>query len=219
MVSGASVYSVNVLYRWLRKGIDLAVSIALLFLLSPLLILTAIAIKIETSGKVLFSQTRSPSRQSKHLRVFKFRSMMSNAERLPDPVADSPRLEDAILLKHPTDPRVTRVGRLIRKFSLDELPQLLNVVAGEMTLVGPRPLAISDFSKIPTEGPLASLFERRALVKPGVTGLWQVSGRSGLNFRQMVILDLYYAENQSLLFDLEIFVKTIPVVLSGRGAY
>jgi lipopolysaccharide/colanic/teichoic acid biosynthesis glycosyltransferase len=117
------------------------------------------------------------------------------------------------------DPRITKVGRFIRRFSIDELPQLFNVFWGNMSLVGPRPLPIADFTRLKEEDSLGGYFRQRATAKPGMTGLWQVSGRSELGFREMVLLDLYYIENQSILFDIEILAQTIPVVLFGKGAY
>jgi lipopolysaccharide/colanic/teichoic acid biosynthesis glycosyltransferase len=117
------------------------------------------------------------------------------------------------------DPRITRIGRLIRKYSLDELPQLFNVIKGDMSLVGPRPLSIADLSNISTKNKLDGYYKLRANAKPGITGLWQISGRREISFKEMVLLDLYYIENQSLLFDLEILFATIPVVLFGKGAY
>jgi lipopolysaccharide/colanic/teichoic acid biosynthesis glycosyltransferase len=118
-----------------------------------------------------------------------------------------------------TDPRITKVGRILRKYSLDELPQLFNVLLGDMSLVGPRPLSIADLSNISTENKLNGYYKLRANAKPGITGLWQISGRREINFREMVLLDFYYIENQSLLFDLEILFATMPVVLFGKGAY
>jgi lipopolysaccharide/colanic/teichoic acid biosynthesis glycosyltransferase len=111
------------------------------------------------------------------------------------------------------------VGKYIRRYSIDELPQLFNVLKGEMSLVGPRPLPIGDFKRIQQKDDVGSYFRGRAKVKPGMTGLWQVSGRSHLGFREMVMLDLYYIENQSLLFDIEIIAQTVPVVIFGKGAY
>jgi lipopolysaccharide/colanic/teichoic acid biosynthesis glycosyltransferase len=126
---------------------------------------------------------------------------------------------DGALFKMKNDPRVTRVGKIIRKLSIDELPQLLNVIKGDMSLVGPRPLPPSDFDKANEPEEFWNAIKERGSVKPGMTGLWQVSGRSNIKFREMILLDLYYVENHSLLFDLEILFETIPVVLFGKGAY
>jgi lipopolysaccharide/colanic/teichoic acid biosynthesis glycosyltransferase len=114
---------------------------------------------------------------------------------------------------------MTRIGRFIRKFSIDELPQLFNVLKGDMSLVGPRPLPIEDFHKVSVGDDVWDAISDRAKVKPGITGLWQISGRSDLSFNEMVLLDLYYVEHQSLLFDIEILFETLPAVLFSRGAY
>jgi lipopolysaccharide/colanic/teichoic acid biosynthesis glycosyltransferase len=114
---------------------------------------------------------------------------------------------------------MTSVGRFIRRFSIDELPQLINVIKGDMSLVGPRPLPINDFNRADERSEFWEYVKARDKVKPGITGLWQISGRSIVGFKEMVWLDLYYVENQSLLFDLEILFETIPVVLFGKGAY
>jgi len=123
------------------------------------------------------------------------------------------------LFKIRDDPRRTAVGKFLRRHSLDELPQLINVLKGEMSIVGPRPLPIEDYAHLSKEENLGGYYVHRAEGKPGITGLWQISGRSDLGFKEMVLLDLYYLENQSFLFDLEIIFATIPVVLFGRGAY
>jgi len=123
------------------------------------------------------------------------------------------------LFKLRNDPRLTRVGKFIRRFSIDELPQLFNVLKGEMSLVGPRPLPVGDFALLRDGEHMGGYYRQRAKTKPGITGLWQISGRSDLGFRDMVLLDLYYIEKQSLLFDIEILAQTFPVVLFGTGAY
>jgi exopolysaccharide biosynthesis polyprenyl glycosylphosphotransferase len=206
-------------YRALKRGFDVLLSIVFVAVAAPVLLIIVLAIRLESAGGVLFRQVRYMSKRSDPLWVFKFRSMTHNGAEQPASNGNGLQLADEMLFKSPDDPRITRVGRLMRKYSIDELPQLFNVIAGDMSLVGPRPLPIADFSRLPSGGTIASLAERRALVKPGLTGLWQISGRSGLRFRQMVILDLYYAEHQSFLFDLEILFETIPAVITGRGAY
>jgi len=144
--------------------------------------------------------------------------MVKDAEAQQDDLNRLNQTEEGLfLLKR--DPRVTRVGRWIRKFSIDELPQLLNVLRGEMSLVGPRPLAWSDLLSISPENDYAGYYYLRDKTLPGMTGLWQICGRREVPFREMVLLDLYYIENQSVMFDLEILFATIPVVLFGRGAY
>jgi lipopolysaccharide/colanic/teichoic acid biosynthesis glycosyltransferase len=123
------------------------------------------------------------------------------------------------LFRMEKDPRVTKIGKIIRKYSIDELLQLFNVLKGDMSIVGPRPLSLADLDNITSANSMRGYYALRANAKPGITGLWQISGRREVHFREMVLLDLYYIENQSLLFDLEIILETIPVVLFGKGAY
>lgn len=208
---------VNVLRAKFKRFLDILLGGMLLVIAAPVALLIAVAIKLESEGSVLFQQMRSLSPGSKPLRVLKFRSMKDNGNGMVSPV-DSEGGSNQ-LLKKPDDPRITRVGRILRRYSLDEIPQLLNVLAGDMSLVGPRPLPTEHFAVMPLNAATRFLVEQRAAARPGMTGLWQISGRSGLTFQQMVILDLYYAEHQSLLFDLEILLETIPTVISGRGAY
>ncbi|GAA6200275.1 WecB/TagA/CpsF family glycosyltransferase [Aquicoccus sp. SU-CL01552] len=194
-----------------RRFLDLTVSGAALLVLSPLLILTALAIRLDSRGPVLFRQTRV-GRDGTPFTMFKFRSMSTDAEaRRAELLASSDR--DGVCFKSRSDPRVTRVGRFIRRFSIDELPQVLNVLRGEMAIVGPRPA-------LPSE---VALYPRRALgrlvVKPGITGVWQVSGRANIGFDQMVEMDIAYASSRNLLLDLVLILKTFGAVFSGRGAY
>jgi lipopolysaccharide/colanic/teichoic acid biosynthesis glycosyltransferase len=144
--------------------------------------------------------------------MFKFRTMIQGADRLQARLEEENEAGGA-LFKMRDDPRVTRVGALLRRLSLDELPQVLNVLRGEMSLVGPRPLPLRDYAK------LESWHRKRYLVLPGITGLWQISGRSNLSFDDLVRLDFYYLENWSIWLDISILVKTIPAVLGARGAY
>jgi exopolysaccharide biosynthesis polyprenyl glycosylphosphotransferase len=182
-----------------------------LVLLSPLFILVAIVIKLDSKGPVFYKQQRV-GKGGKYFPMYKFRSMMLDADTqvaglMGQNEADGP------VFKIKSDPRVTRVGKFIRKYSIDELPQLLNVLRGEMTLVGPRP-------PLPQEVTVYGNDEwRRLEVLPGITGLWQVSGRSDLSFQQWVNLDVYYIENWSFALDLKILLKTIPAVFRGEGAY
>jgi lipopolysaccharide/colanic/teichoic acid biosynthesis glycosyltransferase len=209
----------TVLQQWegsLKRLFDLVLSCALIVLSLPLALVIGLMIGLESRGGVIFRQMRTLSPLARPIRVYKFRSMVKNAEDGQDP-GEHP--EAGIIFKHRNDPRVTGVGRFIRKFSIDELPQLINVLKGEMSLVGPRPLPLADFQRLPPGDPASPLYERRRSAKPGITGLWQVSGRSKLTFQEMVVLDLYYAEHRTLLFDLEILLQTIPAVLTGRGAY
>lgn len=201
-----------------KRAFDVAGAAVALLLLSPVLLLVAIAIKLESNGPVFFRQRRSLSDDAAPFEFFKFRSMVTEADEKKESLY--PRNETGgALFKMRNDPRLTRVGRFIRRYSLDELPQLLNVLKGDMSLVGPRPLPVRDFQRMHEDDHMGGYYRQRALTKPGMSGLWQISGRSELGFREMVLLDLYYIEHQTLLFDLEILAQTLPVVLFGKGAY
>jgi exopolysaccharide biosynthesis polyprenyl glycosylphosphotransferase len=194
-----------------KRTFDVVTSAVALLALAPVLVVIALAIKLTSPGPVLFRQQRV-GLQRRQFKVLKFRTMVVGAEVMLIDLVDRNEA-DGPLFKMRDDPRVTPVGRWLRRFSLDELPQLWNVLRGEMSLVGPRP-------------PLASEVEAyeewqldRLEVRPGITGLWQVSGRSELTFDQYVRLDLFYIENWSLAYDLFILAKTIPMLLAARGAY
>ena len=198
--------------RKLVKGfVDRSVSFLALTLLLPLLSLIALAIKIDNRGPVIFKQVRV-GQGGREFHVYKFRTMVVNADALLAELA-AKNETDGLMFKMRDDPRITRVGKFLRKFSLDELPQLANVLFGHMSLVGPRPPLPSEVARY--DGDVA----RRLLVKPGMTGLWQVSGRSDLSWEDGIRLDLYYVENWSLASDLTILWKTFGAVLNGRGAY
>lgn len=203
---------------FVKRIFDLAASIVIILILSPIFLVTIVAIYIESGRPIFFLQRRTSVKDGSGFNFIKFRSMVTNAEQLKQELMDRNE-SDGALFKMKNDPRVTRVGKLIRKLSIDELPQLFNVLIGDMSLVGPRPLPPSDFETANEPEEFWDAIKERASVKPGMTGLWQVSGRSNIKFREMILLDLYYVENHSLLFDLEILFETIPVVLFGRGAY
>lgn len=195
----------------LKRAIDVVVSATILLFLSPLILLTAALIKLESPGPALFRQTRI-GRNGNPFTLYKFRSMRPEAEEELSEVHDLNEAE-GVFFKIRKDPRCTRVGKVLRRFSLDELPQMYNILRGEMSLVGPRPA-------LPKEVERYKEWHRQRLgVPPGLTGLWQVMGRSNLTFDEMVMLDLFYNENWSLWLDLKIMLMTIPTVLSGRGAY
>jgi exopolysaccharide biosynthesis polyprenyl glycosylphosphotransferase len=199
-------------FRRLAKGtIDLLGATALIALLSPVLIAAAVAVRLSGPGPILFCQTRI-GRDGRPFAMYKFRSMVADAEAR---LAELRALNDhagSVLFKIRHDPRVTRVGRVLRRCSIDELPQLLNVVRGQMSLVGPRPPLPDEVARYESDT------HRRLLVKPGLTGLWQVSGRSDLDWDETVRLDLYYVENWSVALDVEILAKTFSAVLRGSGA-
>ncbi|MFF5072493.1 sugar transferase [Micromonospora olivasterospora] len=198
--------------RKLVKGfVDRAAASVALALALPVLVAIALAIKLDSRGPVLFRQTRV-GQGGREFGVFKFRTMVVNADALLAELA-ARNETDGLMFKMRDDPRVTRVGRVLRKWSLDELPQLVNVLLGQMSLVGPRPPLPSEVARY--DGDVA----RRLLVKPGMTGLWQVSGRSDLSWEDGIRLDLYYVENWSLAADLTILWKTFGAVVRSRGAY
>ncbi|MEW1958800.1 sugar transferase [Kineococcus sp. NPDC059986] len=182
-----------------------------LFLLSPLFLLVAIAIKVDDPGPVFFRQTRV-GRDGREFSMVKFRSMVTDAEKLLIDLREQSE-GNGLLFKMRRDPRVTRMGALLRRYSLDELPQLFNVVGGSMSLVGPRPPLPREVAEYGED------LRRRLLVKPGLTGLWQVSGRSDLDLEESTRLDLQYVENWSPAFDVMILAKTAQAVFGGRGAY
>jgi len=195
----------------LKRTFDIVGATLLLLLLSPLLLALALAVRLSSRGPVLYRSTRVGIGQ-RPFPCLKFRTMHTDAE---ERQADLEELNEATgaLFKIRDDPRLTPVGRMLRRFSLDELPQLVNVLRGEMSLVGPRPLPRRDYDM------LEDWHRKRYLVLPGITGLWQVSGRSELDFDDLVRLDFIYLEHWSLALDLTILLKTIPAVLSRRGAY
>jgi exopolysaccharide biosynthesis polyprenyl glycosylphosphotransferase len=197
--------------RTLKRVLDVAVSVGGLVLLSPLFLAVALAVRLDSPGPVLFRQKRVGA-DEKVFVCYMFRSMQQDAEVRQ---ADLEAFNEAKgpVFKMRDDPRVTRVGRFLRRWSIDELPQLANVLKGEMSLVGPRPLPVRDFLR------MEESHKRRLGAVPGMTGYWQTSGRSDLSFEEMVRLDLYYIENWSLSFDLKIILKTLGAVLRREGAY
>ena len=209
---------ISFIKRELKRLFDILGASVALVILSPLFIVVAIATKLESHGPVFYKQKRSLTDRDKPFMFFKFRSMIHTADEQKESLLHRNESTGA-LFKMKNDPRLTRVGKIIRKFSIDELPQLFNVLKGEMSLVGPRPLPTCDFAQMQEGDHMGGYFRQRGKAKPGMTGLWQISGRSDLGFREMVLLDLYYIEEQSILFDIEILAQTFPVVLFGRGAY
>jgi exopolysaccharide biosynthesis polyprenyl glycosylphosphotransferase len=197
--------------RWAKRCFDVLGSVALLVATSPLTLATAVAIKLHDGGPVLFRQTRI-GRDGRPFGCLKFRSMVVDAEQLRGAL-EGGHERSSVLFKLPVDPRVTRPGRVIRRYSLDELPQLWNVLRGQMSLVGPRPPLPEEVAKYEDD------MNRRLRVRPGMTGLWQVSGRSSLSWDETVRLDLYYVDNWSMVQDLVILARTVSAVLSSRGAY
>ncbi|MBX3013832.1 MAG: sugar transferase [Caldilineaceae bacterium] len=195
----------------LKRGLDLVLASVAVLALMPLMLLTALAIRLESPGPVIFKQARV-GKWGKPFTCYKFRSMCIDAEARKKELLKQNEV-DGPIFKMQVDPRVTRVGRIIRKLSIDELPQLFNVIKGDMSLVGPRPPVPQEVSQYKFD------HLRRLDAIPGLTGLQQVSGRSDLSFERWVELDMQYIAQQSLRKDIEILLKTIPAVLLGKGAY
>jgi exopolysaccharide biosynthesis polyprenyl glycosylphosphotransferase len=199
-------------FDWvLKRGFDLAVSLLVLVVFLPVWLVIAAAIKLTSRGPVLYRDVRVGLGE-REFGLLKFRTMVAGAAEQQAELEDANEAAGA-LFKIRDDPRVTRVGRFLRRFSLDEIPNTINVLRGEMSLVGPRPLPTRDYQL------LEPWHLKRYLVLPGMTGLWQISGRSNLSFDDLVRLDFYYLDNWSIWLDISVLAKTIPAVISQRGAY
>ncbi|XBG95188.1 sugar transferase [Limosilactobacillus allomucosae] len=199
-------------YRMVKRIFDVVASAIALVLLSPLFLILAIAIKIDDpNGPVFYTQTRV-GKNGKTFQIIKFRSMISNADKLLARLKNQNEVEGA-MFKMKNDPRITRVGRFIRKYSLDELPQLINVIGGSMSIVGPRPPLLSEVEQY------TDYDKQRLMVVPGCTGMWQVGGRNDVDFDEMVHLDLTYIQNRSVWLDLKIMFETVKVMIIPNGAY
>lgn len=199
-------------YRTIKRIFDFVAALLAVIILSPTFLIIAIAIKInDPHGPVFYTQERV-GKDGRRFRMFKFRSMVTNADELLEKLKEQNEIEGA-MFKMKNDPRITSVGRFIRKYSLDELPQLLNVVGGSMSIVGPRP-------PLPYEVDQYTDYDKqRLMVKPGATGMWQVGGRNALNFDQMVELDLTYINERSIWLDLKIMFETVKVMIKPNAAY
>jgi lipopolysaccharide/colanic/teichoic acid biosynthesis glycosyltransferase len=204
----------------IRRAAEFGLALGMLVVLAPLLLLVALAIRLDSAGPALFRQRRV-GRRGREFPVLKFRTMATNANsdrhreyvaRLIDGQEESHDDGRGCIYKLAVDDRVTRVGRLLRRWSLDEVPQLINVVRGQMSLVGPRPVIAYEAEMFPSE------WNQRFAVKPGMTGLWQVSGRNERTYSEMIDFDCEYARRQSLWLDLVILFKTVPAVVLRRGA-
>jgi len=199
--------------RLAKRALDVVVSSLALLVLSPLILATAIAIKLDSPGPVFFRQARA-GRNNKVFNLLKFRSMYAGADAMKAELHHVNEKDDGVMFKIRKDPRITRTGGFLRSLSIDELPQLLNVLRGEMSLVGPRPLVLPEMEALNE-----AWHVRRLDLRPGITGPWQVSGRSDLSVHDMVRLDFQYVTGWSLVRDLEILLATVPAVLKRRGAY
>ncbi len=195
-----------------KRLFDIIISAIILILLSPIFLIVAFLIKYDSKGSVFFSQNRVGKNENE-FKMWKFRSMYIDAEERKAELMKQNEMNGGVLFKMKNDPRITYIGRFIRKFSIDELPQLWNVLIGDMSLVGPRP-------PLPKEVEQYTIKQLRRLeVTPGITCIWQVSGRSDIPFSQQVELDIKYIENQSFISDMIILFKTIPAVLQAKGSY
>ena len=195
-----------------KRTMDILLSFICILAAMPVFLLTALLVKLSSPGPIIFSQVRV-GKYGRHFKFYKFRSMYLDAEARKAELLKHNESADGVIFKMKHDPRITPVGRFIRKFSIDELPQLFNVLLGDMSLVGPRP-------PVPQEVAHYTLDERKRLnITPGITCLWQVSGRSELPFRQQMALDKEYIASRSAWKDFLILLKTIPAILTGRGAY
>ena len=198
-------------YKFLKRFFDIVLSGIALLCLSPVFLVTAIAIKLEDGGPAFFTQPRA-GKDMKPFKMYKFRSMYVNAdEKLKELLKDNEQTGHAFKIKN--DPRITKVGKFIRKTSIDELPQLINIIKGDMSIVGPRPILsfqmeeCNDYEK------------QRLIVQPGLTCYWQIGGRTNIKWDEWVELDLNYIEEMSLWTDLKMIVKTVPAVFDSEGAY
>jgi len=203
---------------WAKRAFDIVGSLIGIIITLPLTLVAAAAILIEDGRPIFFKQTRALAEGKTEIKLLKFRSMRKNAEEEQEELYKVNKRTGGLFFVE-SDPRVTRVGKILRKFSIDELPQFLTVLMGDMSLVGPRPLSMADLKNISPDNRMSGYYELRSNAKPGVTGLWQISGRREVSFKEMVLLDLYYIENKSIMFDIEILFATLYVVLMGKGAY
>lgn len=198
-------------YNFCKRAFDVICSALALVILSPLLLITALCIKAESKGPVLFCQERV-GKDKKVFRIFKFRSMCADAPKLHEKLKEQAG-DTSGSFKPKDDPRITKVGKIIRKLSIDELPQLLNILKGDMSIVGPRPLPTYEAKDLPSD------YDDRFRVLPGLTCTWQISGRSEISFEQRMEMDVNYVKERSLGKDFSLIFKTVPAVLTGKGAY
>lgn len=207
------------LFDFLKRLTDIVGSVVGLFFLSPLLLIVALAIKLDSSGPVMADTPMRAGKDGKLFRIYKFRSMVQNAHEMleKDPKLLQQYKKNSYKIFN--DPRITRVGRFIRKYSIDEFPQFLNILKGEMSLVGPRAYYPFELEEQQKNYPDSRKYVKVILSgKPGATGVWQVTGRSEINFDKRVMMDAEYVKRRSIFYDFWLILKTIPAVISGRGA-
>lgn len=210
------------MYFFFKRLIDIILSVVLIIIFSPVAVITAIAIRLETPGPIFADTPPRVGKNGKPFRLYKFRSMIANAHNL---LRTDPKLAKLFeeykknSYKLVNDPRVTHVGKFIRKHSLDEIPQLVNVLKGEMSIVGPRPYYPDELEEQQKKYPHTKKYVKEVMnVKPGITGLWQTSGRSEVNFDKRIEMDAYYARKKSFMLDLIIMIKSPIVMITGKGA-
>lgn len=198
-------------YDFVKRIIDIIIGVIGLIICLPIFVIIGIIIKIDSKGPIFFKHKRI-GKHGKKIEIYKFRTMIDNAEEAMKNFTEEQKKEFAENFKLENDPRVTRVGKILRKTSLDELPQIINILKGEMSIIGPRPIVKSELEKYGSnQGKFLS-------VAPGLTGYWAANGRSDVSYEERMALELYYVENRSLILDLKIFFKTIWSVLKGKGA-
>ncbi len=218
-----STYDLSSFYTFGKRTLDLLSCSILLLIFSPIILMVAIAIKLDSKGPVFADTPKRVGKKGKQFYLYKFRTMINNAYFLlkTDPKfrKEYEEQQEGGNYKIKNDPRITRVGKFLRKHSIDEVPQLINVLRGEMSLVGPRPYYPEELERQQKNYPETKKYVEEVLsVKPGVTGFWQVSGRSELNFDQRIKMDASYAERKSLIYDIYIIFKTPSAMISGKGA-
>lgn len=211
-------------YFFLKRVVDITLSFFGILVLSPLFLIIAMAVKCSSSGPVFADIPERVGKNRKVFKMYKFRSMIENAH---EELRSNPKyrefynlyLKGNFKIKTDQDPRITAVGKFLRKISLDEMPQLLNVLKGEMSLVGPRAFHVDELEEQVKNFPdTKKLVERSLEIKPGITGPWQVSGRSSIDFPERVALDAQYAKNRSLFYDFSLMLRTLPAVIRGEGS-
>lgn len=198
-------------YLYLKRGMDIILSSIALVLLSPVFLIISIAIKLESKGPVFFGHTRI-GKNGKYIKIYKFRSMVQNAEDLIKQFTPEQMKEYKENYKLTNDPRITKVGKFIRKTSLDELPQLINIIKGDLSIIGPRPVIDEELKKY------GHNIDKFLSVTPGLTGYWAANGRSNTTYEQRMEMELYYIDNISFKMDMKVFFKTIESVIKKEGA-
>ncbi|WP_422388396.1 sugar transferase [Clostridium baratii] len=198
-------------YNFFKRAFDLISSSIALIVFSPIFLIVAIAIKLDSEGDIVFGHTRI-GRDGKLIKVYKFRTMVKNAKEVFENFTEEQKQEYYTNFKLDNDPRITRVGNFLRKTSLDELPQLLNIIKGDMSVVGPRPIVEKEIEKY-------GVYAKKMFsVTPGLTGYWQANGRSDTSYDERVQMDMYYVDNRSFLMDMKIIFKTVISVIKKKGA-